>query len=110
MILRCWNCRGLGNHRTIHDLSLLVQEKQPKLVFLMEIKIDAIRMEIIKRRIGFEGCIAINSLGSRGGLALLWRSRDQVNIENYSQHHISAWVTDPTIRSLNSTFLVFMAN
>lgn len=65
----------------------------------MEIKIDAIRMEIVKRRIGFKGCITINSLGSRGGLALLWKSGDQVNIENYSQHHISAWVTDPTIGS-----------
>lgn len=53
----------------------------------------------MKRRLGFEGCFTINSLGRRGGLALLWKNESKVEIESFSQRHISAKVTDPMINS-----------
>lgn len=78
---------------------MLVQEKKSNLVFLMETKIVANKIEIAKRIISFKGCIVVNVIGSKGGLALLWRNRDQVEVDNYSQYHILAWVTDPVVNS-----------
>ena len=34
-----WNCRGLGNHRTVQALRSNVEREVPSLVFLMETKI-----------------------------------------------------------------------
>lgn len=49
----------------------------------------------MKRRLGFEGCLTINSIERKGGLALLWRYDSEIVIENYSHRHISARVEDP---------------
>lgn len=38
MSILSWNCRGLGNPRSVRDLHLLVKEKRPNLLFLMEQK------------------------------------------------------------------------
>ena len=35
-----WNCRGLGNPQIVEKLIALIGNKAPKLVFLMETKID----------------------------------------------------------------------
>ncbi|XP_041016205.1 uncharacterized protein LOC121258730 [Juglans microcarpa x Juglans regia] len=39
-----------------------------------------------------EGCLAINPLGRKGGLALFWEMKDDVVIKSYSQWHINAFV------------------
>jgi hypothetical protein len=36
MNLICWNCRGVGNPRTVQELCSLVAAHNPKLVFLSE--------------------------------------------------------------------------
>lgn len=36
MKLLSWNCRELGNSRSVQDLSNLVKGKSPKVVFLIE--------------------------------------------------------------------------
>ena len=36
-----WNCRGIGNSRTVRALHSLVQQYNPNIVFLMETKIGA---------------------------------------------------------------------
>lgn len=51
-------------------------------------------MERIKRKIGFYGCLDVNSLGRSEGLAMLWKKEEMVEIYNYSQCHISAWVEE----------------
>lgn len=38
------------------------------------------------------GCVGINPISRKGGLALLWRKLDDLEIFNYSHNHISAWV------------------
>lgn len=53
-------------------------------MFLIETKSNVNRLEMVKQRIGFWGCMAINSLGSKGGLALIWRSGDRLAIDTYS--------------------------
>lgn len=83
----------LENHRTVHDLCLLVQDKQPGLIFLMETKIEGRRrLESAKRRLGFVGCVGDDPIGRRGDLVLMWRNLDDMEILNFSQNHILAWV------------------
>lgn len=64
------------------------------MVHLMETKLDANRMENVKRRLGFHGCFAIEAVGRKGELALMQRKEASVEIHNYTQMHISAWIVD----------------
>ena len=45
-----WNCRGLGNPQIEEDLATLVSKKDPKMVFLMETKVEKNTMERIGRK------------------------------------------------------------
>lgn len=67
-----WNCRGLGNPRRVRDLCRLVKEKKPKMVFLMETKLRAQRLEVMKYKVGFNCAFVVDCVGKGGGLALLW--------------------------------------
>jgi hypothetical protein len=48
-----WNCRRLGNPCAIRDLHLMVKEKGPKLVFLMETKICNKDMDFLENKTEF---------------------------------------------------------
>lgn len=100
MIIISWNCRGLKNPRTVHDLCLLVQDKKPNIVFLMETKLDMRRMDGVRKRLGFYECLIVDAISSKGGLAILWRIEGYVQVFNYSQNHISMMVND-----FNTNFL-----
>ena len=54
-IMSClsWNCRGLGNPQTEDELVALVTTKDPKIVFLMETKVENFVLDRIGRRIHF---------------------------------------------------------
>jgi hypothetical protein len=92
MSILCWNCRGLGNPRTVRDLCRLVKEKKPKLVFLIETKLRTDKLERIRIRIGFNSVFGVDSVGRSGGLALLWSDEISVEVQNYSRRHVNALV------------------
>lgn len=92
MNILSWNYRELENPHTVHNQHLLVQEKRSNLVFLSETKLEVSRLKRVKRRLGFLGCVGVNPIGRKGGLALLWRNQNEVEILNFSQNHTSAWV------------------
>ncbi|XP_042980139.1 uncharacterized protein LOC122310310 [Carya illinoinensis] len=92
MKILSWNCRGLGNPWTVQDLHHLVKEKRPDIVFLIETKLMAKNFEGIKRRMAWDGCFVVEAIGRSGGLVLLWKDEEEVDIVNFSQHHISAYV------------------
>jgi len=92
MIVLSWNCRGLGNPRAVRSLCFLVKEKRPDLVFLMETKLNKKRDESIRCKLGFDQCFVVECIGKSGGLMLLWRNQNGVEIQNYSQSHINAVV------------------
>ena len=48
-----WNCRGLRNPQTEDEVVALVTTKDPKLVFLMETKINKPTLERVGKRIHF---------------------------------------------------------
>ncbi|XP_042963294.1 uncharacterized protein LOC122297082 [Carya illinoinensis] len=90
MICLSWNCRELGNPRTVQDLCLLVKVNKPDVVFLMEVMIKAGRVEALKRRLELDNCLVVEPIGKRGGLALFWGRGVQLEILNFSQWHISS--------------------
>lgn len=92
MSLLCWNCKGLGNHRTVRDLCRRIKEKCPNLVFLMETKLRSNKLNLIKYKTGFQNLFVVDGVGRSGGLALFWDEDIDVQIKNYSKRHINAKV------------------
>jgi exonuclease III len=71
MNLLSWNCRGLGNLRTVRELRRMVKDKKPKIVFLMETKARAKRMERVRSQLGFEHMLVVDCVGKSGGFGLI---------------------------------------
>ena len=88
-----WNCWGLGNPYTVNALHSLVRKQGPKILFLIETKLDTKCFEYIRLWLGFSGYFVVPSLGHSGGLALLWKDDAYVTISNFTQHHIDSHVS-----------------
>ena len=97
MRILSWNCRGLKNLWTVRDPCLLVKDKCPIMVFLMETKLRRERMEMIQCELGFKNLFVVDCVGKGGGLALLWGEEAMVNIQNYSCRHINGTVVDDVV-------------
>jgi hypothetical protein len=67
MIILSWNCRGLGNLRTVRDLRLMVKEKKVTLLFLMETKVRNKAMQCLRVSLGFDGLLTVDPVGKSGG-------------------------------------------
>ena len=89
-----WNCRGIENPWTVRALRNLVQQWNPKIVFLMETKVGVRRMTKVKEMIGFSNGLIVPSKGKSGGIVLLWTREIDVEIKSFSRFHIDAIVTD----------------
>ncbi|XP_042952162.1 uncharacterized protein LOC122289251 [Carya illinoinensis] len=62
MNILCWNCRGLGNPRTVQDLCSLAKDKRPKIMFLIETMIGTKKIEGIRRRVGYDQSFVVDSI------------------------------------------------
>ncbi|KAJ0111527.1 hypothetical protein Patl1_02330 [Pistacia atlantica] len=96
MICFSWNCRGLGNPRTVHELHHWVKIKCPDFVFLIETKCNRNKLEIIRNKIEFSCSFVVDSRGASGGIAMLWKDDKEVDLVSYTQHHISFIVNQST--------------
>ncbi|GMI92929.1 hypothetical protein HRI_002962200 [Hibiscus trionum] len=94
MKIVCWNVRGLGKLRAVRRLRSKLRVVHPQILFLMETKVSAVRMEKIRRKCGFIHGIDIDADGSRGGLSLCWTSDMVVNLCSYSSFHIDVNISD----------------
>jgi hypothetical protein len=96
MILINWNCRGLGNPKAVRNLRLLVKEKRPNFLFLIETKSSKNQMDQLRSILGFHGVFVVDTVGCTGGLALLWEEDCGLSISNFFKRHINA--TIPPLR------------
>lgn len=94
MSLLSWNCRGLGNLRTVRDLHNLVKDKKQSFLFLMETLSKKNQLEKVRSRLGFDGLFVVDPVGKSGGIALLWKEANTLEIFNYSRSYIHAIVKD----------------
>ncbi|CAM8914848.1 unnamed protein product [Rhodiola kirilowii] len=90
----CWNCRGLGQPRSVHSLAELVRSNKPSIVALIETKIEGRRLEGIRRRLGFANGFSVDREGLAGGLAIWWKEGVSLSIRSYSRHHIDCKVME----------------
>ena len=89
MNLLCWNCRGLGNPRTVRQIKRWCTSFSPDMVFLSETKIKKEVAEQFKDRIGFSNALGVSSVGLAGGLCLMWNSTNVTfSLVSFSQNHI----------------------
>ncbi|KAK8302816.1 hypothetical protein V6Z12_D04G111000 [Gossypium hirsutum] len=93
MKILCWNCRGVGNPAIVRELKQLLVANVPDAVFLCETKIHSNSFSRIRSIYRMEGCMAVNSEGKSGGLALMWREGVKVDVQNFSNCHIDSLVT-----------------
>ena len=71
MSLLGWNCRRLGNLRTVNALAKVVNKEEPIIVFLMETKLKKEWLDLIKEKCKMKNCFVVPSIGSSGGL-IMW--------------------------------------
>lgn len=88
MSLLAWNCRGVGNPRTIRFLKDTVQRMKPSFIFLSEIKSNKKTVEDVCRRLNYAGCWVVESQGIMGGLALIWMNEGSCLIKDGGNHFI----------------------
>ena len=91
--MRCisWNYRGLGNPE-VRELHNFVKQEGLALLFVMETKIRAKRVEILQLNLGFAGCFAVDNMGLSGGIGLFWSRHVNVKLKNFSSGHIDVMV------------------
>ncbi|KAK6151882.1 hypothetical protein DH2020_014517 [Rehmannia glutinosa] len=87
MSIISWNCRGLGNPRTIQELRGFIRNKAPKLVFLCETKCKASVVDKLKHSLNMFG-FSVDSRCRSGGLALLWQKDTPVSLRSFSDRFI----------------------
>lgn len=88
MSLIAWNCRGLGKPRTVQFLKEISQQKKPSFIFLSETLTNKDRVEVIRKEVGFAGCMVVNARGHSGGFALLWKNDGGCVINEVNNHFI----------------------
>ena len=84
MNLLSWNCRELGNLRTVNALKEVIKKEAPKIVFLMETKSNKEWMVMVWDKCEFKNGFFVDSNGVSGGLALLWKEEIQLDVQTYS--------------------------
>lgn len=94
MNLLSWNCRELGNPRTVRVLGDLLKARKPDFLFPSETISVASRIEDLRIRFGFAQCFAVDRSGNSGGLAVLWKQHVKCEIMAYSLNHIDICFLD----------------
>ena len=101
-----WNCRGIGNPRTVHELSGFVRSLHPKIVFLCETRVSSDRVSNLKWILGLHNCLAISSVGLSGGLALFWDESLYVSLLSQGDRHIDVLIKEePSQAPWRATFV-----
>ncbi|KAJ1283990.1 hypothetical protein BS78_03G170200 [Paspalum vaginatum] len=80
-----WNCQGLGNSHTVCELCGFVRLYHPKLVFLSETRINAVRARNLVWHLGLHS-LANSCVGLSCGLALFWDEGLNVMLLEQDEH------------------------
>lgn len=105
MIHLFWNCRGLGQPRTVQELTRLVREFCPNILFLSEKRQDKKTVEFVCRRLGFPNCFPVTVIGKGSGLVLCWKNDVSVDLVSFSHHHIDVILQHPNGIKERNTFV-----
>ena len=62
--------------------------KDPKMVFLMETKVEKYVLERVGRKIQYPNLFVVPRVNTGGGLALYWKRDFDVDVQSFSVNHI----------------------
>ncbi|XP_074377687.1 uncharacterized protein LOC141719204 [Apium graveolens] len=93
MSIQSWNFHGLGTPWTFQFLKNLVSLNKPSIIFLVETLSKKDKVGKVKKAIGFEGMFVVDCQGQGGGIALLWKNKDEVLLQSYSINHVDVVVS-----------------
>jgi hypothetical protein len=82
----------MGQPRTVQELTRLVHEYCPNIVFLSETRQHKDRVSNLRYRIGFKHFFVVDGVGKGGGLGLFWDEAIKVDILSYGLHHIDCLI------------------
>lgn len=94
MIILVWSARGLRGLRAFHNLTHLVQEATPDVLFVCESKINHPRANFLKSSLNFSSCFFVNANGSKGGLIVFWNLNTKLTILSYFSRHVDSIIND----------------
>ncbi|KAH7857525.1 hypothetical protein Vadar_013640 [Vaccinium darrowii] len=86
--------QGIGRSLTVRALRNFAKNRRPSIVFLMETKNKANKVDRIRRSLNFSNSVYVDPCGLSGGLALWWNSNISVDILEANQHFIHARCND----------------
>jgi exonuclease III len=61
-----WNCRGLGNAATVHELRDFAREFAPDILCVVETQVHKARVECLAQSLGYDKAFAVSSSGRSG--------------------------------------------
>lgn len=64
------------------------------MVLLFETLVHAQKLEEIRVKIQFDGCVSVNCVGHSGGIGFLWKTSTQVWLLNFSKNHVNLKVNN----------------
>uniref|UniRef100_A0A2N9GDA6 Reverse transcriptase domain-containing protein n=1 Tax=Fagus sylvatica TaxID=28930 RepID=A0A2N9GDA6_FAGSY len=85
--------RNTEKEVSVRELHEVVKHEDPKVVFLMETRLELKNVESLRVKSGMQSSMVVERIGTGGGLALLWRDEVQIVVHSHSIAHI-----DITIR------------
>ena len=96
MSLLIWNCRGLGNPRTVRELGDYIRAKDPSVMFLVETWTNNDRLHQVLRNFDFVNKWVVHSSNRGGGLVLLWKEDIRITVEDSSKYYTDVLVEKNT--------------
>jgi hypothetical protein len=94
MTIMGWNCRSVGQLRTVQDLERLVRAHRQKMLFPCENRQNKRSVENLKWRLGLKNVVSFSEEGKGGVLALFWDDSLDVNLFKLNNRVIDVMVRD----------------
>ncbi|XP_058774622.1 uncharacterized protein LOC131648906 [Vicia villosa] len=93
-----WNCRGLGNPRTVRALLRLNRLENVDVLLVIESRLKNDEVLSIKIKSGFAEVYVVECKGTgkdrAGGLIMFWKEKFQISIPSSSLNHIAGSMID----------------
>ena len=105
MKILSWNCRGLGQPRTVQELVCLSKTHQPNVIFLSETRKNKEYDEGLRYRLGMKNVVTFSAQGKGGGLAVFWDDAYNLELNKYGEHFIDMFICTANGAKWRSTFI-----
>ena len=106
MRILSWNCRGLGQPRTVQELVCLVSTHLSSIVFLSETRQNKERVNNLRWRLSLKDGLLHDGRGKGGGIALYWDESVEIKKLSLGPRYIDVLIrNNPNEQWWRGTFI-----